>query len=54
MLIGSDELVEWCFFVGETTKMSDMPKILGEHMWNHVYEWTGRSPPNRDPRRLFR
>ncbi|MGH1574328.1 hypothetical protein ACRAWG_31365 [Methylobacterium sp. P31] len=54
MLVGPDELVEWCFFIAEAKAMDEMPQVLGEHMWAHIYEWTGYEAPNRNPERLFR
>lgn len=54
MLLSSDELVEWCFFIAQARAMSDMPLVTGEHMWAHIHEWTGGRASNRNPERLFR
>lgn len=51
-LLTHDNMTQHFYF---TYWMEDgRPRVLGEHMFSHMFEWEGKTPPNGNHRSLFR
>lgn len=51
-LLTQDNILQHCYF---TYWMEDgRPRVLGEHMFSHMFEWEGKTPPNGNHRSLFK
>jgi hypothetical protein len=45
---------EFCYFiVSFHTSADDAPQVIGQHMFDHMFKWEGKSVPTGDASSLF-
>lgn len=52
--LADDDTNEYCYFIVSARAYDDMPDVVGQHIFDHMFEWEAKPAPNGDTASLYR